>query len=213
MARSRGNFDGEFESVGPAVTEALLYPEYVRESWAYPTGPLAIDERHNLRLWLNYGRPLGDAVRADISVFQQVTSGAPQSRDAPIVVTGFLPNPGYLTPPVIGTYYFGARGGDKTETVASTDLSLNLSAPLLNQKLRVFVRLILGNIFNQAVVTRPDDTVLTAVLDPSLALFNPFTQTPIEGVHYRLGPSYGQALSADAWQRPRRFAVHAGFRF
>ncbi|NOT26669.1 MAG: TonB-dependent receptor [Acidobacteria bacterium] len=212
LSRARGNFEGEFEASGPAVSEALLYPEYVRESWAYPTGLLAIDERHNLRLWLSYGMAVA-AARADVSVLQQLTSGAPQSPDAPIVVTGFLPNPGYVTPPVIGTYFFGGRGVDTTDAAASTDLSLNVSAPILRDRLRVFARFVLGNIFNQAVVTRPDDTVLTAVLDPALALFNPFTQSPVEGVHYRLGPTYGQALSADGWQRPRWFAFSAGFRF
>src|SRR5262249_42971897 len=117
------------------------------------------------------------------------------------------------TPPVIGTYFVGGRGVEKTDTVASTDLSLNLSAPILRNRLRVFARFVFGNLFNQAVVTRPDDTVLTAVLDPTLALFNPFTQTPIEGVHYRTSPTYGQALSADGWQRPRWFAFSAGLRF
>jgi hypothetical protein len=68
-------------------------------------------------------------------------------------------------------------------------------------------------VFNRAVVVRPDDTVLTAVLDPTLAPFDPFAQTPIEGVHYRLGPSFGQALSADAWQRPRWLGVSGGIRF
>ena len=213
LSEARGNFEGEFEASGPAVSEALLYPEYVRESWGYPTGPLAIDERHNLRLWLSYGVDVGGAARADMSVLQQVRSGAPQSPDAPIVVAGFLPNPGYVTPPVIGSYFFGGRGVDATDTVVSTDLSLNLSAPIFRARLRVFGRFLVGNIFNRAVVTRPDDTVLTAVLDPTLALFNPFTQTPIEGVHYRRGRSYGQALSADGWQRPRWFAFSAGLRF
>jgi hypothetical protein len=213
LSQARGNFEGEFEAAGPAVSEALLYPEYVRESWAYPTGPLAIDERHNLRLWLSYGMAVGGTTRADVSVLQQLTSGAPQSPDAPIVVTGFLPNPGYVTPPVIGTYFFGGRGANKTDVAASTDLSLNVSKPILRDRLRVFARFVLGNVFNQSVVTRPDDTVLTAVLDPSLALFNPFAQSPVEGVHYRFGPAYGQALSADGWQRPRWFAFSAGFRF
>jgi hypothetical protein len=213
LAQSRGNFDGESEAGGPGVADALFYPEYARESWSYPTGDLAIDERHNLRLWVNYQLPAWHAARADISLLQQVTSGAPQSMDAPIATGGYLANPGYLTPPVVGTYYFGARGGSETATLSSTDLSVNLSTPLLDEKLRVFVRVIVGNLFDRSIVDHPDDTVLTAVLDPTLAPFNPFTQTPIEGEHYRLGSSYGQALSADGWQPPRWLAVNAGFRF
>ena len=118
-----------------------------------------------------------------------------------------------LSPAFFPTTAATPTAGARTATLAATDLSVNLSTPLLDEKLRLFVRVIVGNLFNGAVVDRPDDTVLTAVLDPTLAPFNPFTQTPIEGVHYRLGPSYGQALSADAWQRPRWLAVNAGFRF
>jgi hypothetical protein len=213
LAQSRGNFEGELEASGPIVADALLYPEYTRASWGYPTGDLAIDERHNLRLWMHYQLPQWRNALTDVSVFQHVTSGVSQSRDAPILVAGYLPNPGYLTPPIVGTYHFGARGGDRAETVAATDLSVNLSAPLPGDRLRLFVRFIVGNLFNRAVVVRPDDTVLTAVLDPTLTPFDPFTQTPVEGVHYRLGPSYGKSLSADAWQRPRWLGLSLGIRF
>lgn len=125
----------------------------------------------------------------------------------------YAANPGYLTPPPLVIYYFGGRGTRKTEPIVSTDLSMNWSMPVFGQKPRVFVRFVVGNLFNGAAVARPDDTVLTAVFDPTLALFNPFSQAPVEGVHYRLGPRYGQALSADGWQRPRSFILSTGIRF
>ena len=55
--------------------------------------------------------------------------------------------------------------------------------------------------------------MLTAATDPTLQTFNPFTETPVEGVHYRLGPDFGNAISAAAYQTPRSFYFSGGFRF
>jgi hypothetical protein len=148
-----------------------------------------------------------------LALLQQVTSGAPLNNVGPVPVGNFLENPGYVSPPPLALYYFNGRGDTAGPAVVSTDVSLSWSSPLVGERPRVFARLILGNVFNRAVVRRPDTTIVTAILDPSLALFNPFAQTPIEGVHFRRGPLYGQALSADAWQRPRWFGVSAGIRF
>jgi hypothetical protein len=43
--------------------------------------------------------------------------------------------------------------------------------------------------------------------------FNPFTTTPVDGVHYQRGPDFGRALSADDYQSPRSFYFALGFRF
>jgi hypothetical protein len=124
-------------------------------------------------------------------------------------------NPGYLTPPSTVTYYFGPRGGYETDTVSSTDLSINYIFPVgfLGPKSEFFFRFVIDNLFNQSAVDGPNDTVQTVQNDSTLLAFNPFTETPVEGVHYRLGPSYGQALSADAYQQSRTFYFSGGFRF
>lgn len=213
LSHAWGNFEGEAETSGPAVAEALLYPEYSRARWSYPAGDLAIDERHNLRAWAAYEMPLGWLGRADVAVLHQVTSGSPLSSDAPVAVGQYVRNPGYLTPPPIGLYFFAGRGDLRADTMFATDLSINWSVPGPAAWPKGFVRVVVGNVFNGSVVRRPDDSVLTALLDPSLALFNPFTETPIEGLHYRRGPAYGQAQSADAWQRPRSISASAALRF
>lgn len=46
-----------------------------------------------------------------------------------------------------------------------------------------------------------------------MAAFNPFTEKPIEGVHWKNGPSYGQTTSPTSSQSPREFNVSVGFRF
>ena len=214
LSRSRGNFNGETQASGPDTAASLFYPEYRRASWNYPVGDLAIDQRHKLRLWLNYGLRLDTAGRLDFGVLQNVTSGDPQSIDAAVAVRNYVTNPGYLTPPATATYFFGERGGYETDTITATDLSINWTLPVrMTGASQIFVRFIVDNLFNQAAIDGPDDTVLTNNTDPTLALFNPFSETPVENVHYRLGPEYGGALSAAAWQTPRRFIVGAGFRF
>jgi len=213
LAYAYGNVEGESEASGPVAADVLAYPEYNRSTWGYPVGRLAMDERHNLRVWANYQSSFAHGGVMQLALLQQVTSGAPLNNVGPVPVGNFLENPGYVSPPPLALYYFNGRGDTASPAVVSTDVSLSWSSPFVGERPRVFARLILGNVFNRAVVRRPDTTIVTAILDPSLALFNPFTQTPIEGVHFRRGPLYGQALSADAWQRPRWFGVSAGIRF
>ena len=149
------------------------------------------------------------------SPIQNITSGDPQSIDAAVAVGPYVTNPGYLTPPSTVTYYFGPRGGYETDTISATDLSINYAFPVrvLGPKSEFFLRFVVDNLFNQTGIDGPNDTVLTASTDTTLLPFNPFTETPVEGVHYRLGPSYGQALSASAYQTSRTFYFSGGFRF
>ena len=53
-----------------------------------------------------------------------------------------------------------------------------------------------------------------------LVRFNPFTDTPVEGVNYELAESFGQPLNATtgsnlngSYQLPRTFRVSLGLRF
>ncbi len=61
---------------------------------------------------------------------------------------------------------------------------------------------------------RCDATVFTARDSPkTLAPFNPFTETPKEGVNYRLGPNFGKPTSSASYQAPRTFQLGVGVRF
>jgi hypothetical protein len=46
-----------------------------------------------------------------------------------------------------------------------------------------------------------------------LAAFNPFTSTPVEGVNWKKGPSFGQPVSPNSYQSPREYNFSLGFRF
>jgi hypothetical protein len=43
--------------------------------------------------------------------------------------------------------------------------------------------------------------------------FNPFTTTPVEGVHWAKGPNFGKALNRFAYTTPRTFLTTFGVRF
>ena len=104
LSQSRGNFNGETDSDGPVTADNLFYPEYRQQSWNYPIGDLSIDQRHKLRLWMNYGLRLGHLGRVDLGLLENVTSGNPGSSDATVTVGTYVTNPGYLTPPTTATY-------------------------------------------------------------------------------------------------------------
>ncbi len=216
LSQSRGNINGETSSDGPVTANQLSYPEYIEQSWNYPIGDLSIDQRHKVRLWTNYALRFGTLGRADLALLQNVTSGSPESRDASItMLSAYVPNPGYLTPPTTVTYYFGGRGTDVSDTIYTTDLSVNYALPLkaLGPRAEFFLRFVMDNVFNASAIDGPNGTVLTSATDSTLQSFNPFTTTPVENVNYRLGPDFGKAISASAYQTPRSFYFSGGFRF
>jgi hypothetical protein len=43
--------------------------------------------------------------------------------------------------------------------------------------------------------------------------FNPFTETPVEGVNFDFGPNFGEAQSAGDYQQPRTLRFSVGIRF
>jgi hypothetical protein len=56
-------------------------------------------------------------------------------------------------------------------------------------------------------------TVLEATNADGYLDFNPFTETPVEGVHFDFGPDFGQARREEDFQTPRTYRFSVGFRF
>ena len=72
------------------------------------------------------------------------------------------------------------------------------------------------NVFNRLELIdtqRIDTTILTNNTTTSLARFNPFTEAPVEGVHWRKGTSFGKPASRLAYQTPRTYSFSVGVRF
>ena len=198
----------------------LQYPEYRELEWAHPEGDLLADQRHRARLWATYDLPWGrDFVNTQIGVIQQVESGTPYGAAGSVLVDPFVENPGYAVLPFTMNYYFTDRDAFRTETMKRTDLSLRFSRRLGTTRApELFAQFQVWNLFNQFDLFNISDddintTVLTAVDDGSLETFNPFVESPVEGVHWQKGDQFGEATSRFAYTTPRTFRFSVGVRF
>jgi len=77
----------------------------------------------------------------------------------------------------------------------------------------VFMRFVMNNVFNNLSIDSFNTTIQGKSGDSTLAAFNPFTETPVEGVHWKKGPAFGQPTGPGSYQSPRDFNVSVGFRF
>jgi hypothetical protein len=219
LSYTEGNFNGETAASGPVTDESSqYYPEYSQMAWRAPIGYVSTDQRHKMRLWANWEALSGKVGRLNVGVLQSLNSGSPTSSDGTVDSRPYVTNPGYLTPPSSVTYYFGGRGNYVTDTIHSTDISLNYYLPIgIGKKTELFARLVVDNVFNNLGQDGlGDGTVYTfANQNPAgtMQRFNPFTETPIEGVHYQLGPLFGTPTSAANYQTPRSYYFALGFRF
>jgi hypothetical protein len=149
------------------------------------------------------------------SLLQWFDSGHPYSAVATIDPKSVLPNPGYaLNLTSTAAYFFSARGAFRTDDVYSTDLSLQYQLPVGG--VRLFLKGDALNVFNNAAVVSPGTEVADRFNSGSasgLLPFNPFTEVPVEGVHYRLSPDFGRPTGPQSFQTPRTFQLAIGARF
>ncbi|HWB18561.1 MAG TPA: TonB-dependent receptor [Vicinamibacterales bacterium] len=227
LSHLRGNDDGEDLGSGPVAATFLYYPEYSEPSWDHPEGDLSADQRHNARLWGTVVIPTGSAAdQVSVSLVEQMQSGTPYGAVADVELSDadgnpFVQNPGYLTPPQTTPYYFTARDAFHTAAMYRTDLSLNYTRRMGAgpHALELFGRFQVFNIFNQfqafnLTAGQINTTVLTAVDDPdTYQIFNPFTETPVEGVNWAKGSKFGQVVDDGAYTLPRTFQFSVGARF
>jgi outer membrane receptor protein involved in Fe transport len=212
-SKLRGNDDGENNNGPVANSDAsAFYPEFLNYARFSPRGWLQGDERHRVRAWASY------TFHRDFiaSLFQSYDSGQPYSAAGPINVTryaGAPANPGYNAIPN-GQYFFSDRGAFRTDNIASTSLALRYTHRVSRGE--VFLQGDLLNAFNAhgiADPTRVSTTVTTAATSSAYQPFNPYTETPVRGVHYELAPNFGQALNDLAYQTPRTYRFSLGVRF
>ncbi len=206
-SKSRGNFDGETSGSGPITSGLGEYPEYKERRWNAPEGDLAIDQRIRGRVWGIYDIFSTERHHFNVSLLQSYFSGAPYQAVASIGTQAFVANPGYITPPTTVQYFFSQRGAFTTDDITRTDLSLNYG--LNFGKFEIFIQPEVLNIFNEDATVDGGENATTTVLAP----FDPFTETPVEGVHWEKGPNFGKALEEDDLQAPREFRFSVGFRW
>jgi hypothetical protein len=236
LSKASGSFDGETLTQGPVLTELLSFPEFLEARWNSPEGDLSVDQRHRARLWGTYRIPIGDAFGGiDLGVVQTLESGVPYGAVGAINTIPYAPAGLYLNPSGnradgFWDYYFTSRDEFRTEANYRTDLSLNYAYRLPGlSRVQLFFHGEVLNVFNVAQLcgcgatvfsnggatnlSRVNLGVLTAANSPAMRPFNPFTETPVEGVNWAKGGSFGRQVSQFSWTTPRMFRFSLGVRF
>jgi hypothetical protein len=147
------------------------------------------------------------------AVLESYDSGLPYEAAGSIVLRDYVQNPGYADPPDRTIYFFTKPASSRTDDVTRTDLALTVTVQLF-RNVELFVRPDVLNLFNEKAVVAVDNAVLTALNASTLLQpFNPFTETPVRGVHYELPSSFGSPTGAADYQPPRTFRISTGVRF
>ena len=230
-AKLRGNVEGESASGATGFTSPKNYPEYTAFAQFNPEGYLGPDMRHRANLWAQYEFPDTRFGRFNVSLLERYHSALGYSAAGTIDVRSGVSNgppngivnPGYATPPTNVAYYFSDRGAFRVDSISSTDLGVNWYLPSI-RGVRPFIETDFLNVLNQQGVEDPDfvnQTVMTrrqttCIQSNSTArclAFNPFTDTPKQGVNWQYGPIFGQPTSPSAYQLPRTYRFSVGVKF
>jgi hypothetical protein len=236
LSRLWGNFDGENVASGPLSSDLFQYPEYRQQAWYAPEGDLSADERHRAAMWMNYGVHRVDGLT--LSVLENLGSGLPYGAVGTVDARPFVTNPGYVTPQgaTSETYYYTARDAFRTQGFSRTDFSAVYTHGINagSRKVDLFIQMHLLNVFNQQDLCgcggtvfqnggnlqlntisggTPGQSVLTPLNTASLARFNPFTTTPIQGVNWNPSAAFGTPINRFAYDSPRTFRLSFGVRF
>jgi outer membrane receptor protein involved in Fe transport len=214
LSRLYGNVNGENAGSGPITDASAEYPEYREMSWYQPKGDLGSDQRHKLILFALWDIISSKHNRLNLSVLERFNSGTPYGALGAADLSG-VGDFGYALAPSTNNYWYTARDAYHTEDITSTDISLNYSFKfnMFGADAEIFIQPEVLNVFNEQGVVFADSTVWDNTSDPSLAPFDPFTETPVEGVHWVKGDDFGQATQTIDYQQPRTFRVSVGFRF
>ena len=220
-SKAEGNFDGETGGSGPVPSGLLEYAEYKDPAWNAPVGYLGIDQRHKARAWVVWDMIASTHHNLSLSLLQSYSSGTNYSAAGSIRSSwyyDYVGTPaelGYAGSPGNVGYFFSDRGALRWDDVTRTDISLNYSffLNLGGTQLELFLQPEVLNVFNEDAVVGGNSTVFTNVNRSYLEPFNPFTTTPVEGVHWEKGPDFGDPTGEGSYQAPRTVRFSVGLRF
>jgi hypothetical protein len=226
LSQLEGNIVGETSGAGPVSSGVEQYPEYKELQWNAPQGDLFGDQRHKLRAWAIYDILDWKHHRLNVSWLENWFSGTPYGAVGAIDPAPYVDNPGYvLNPGVAGTdYWFTSRDSFRTDDIHRSDFALNYAFrwTAFGRQMEVFIQPEVGNVFNeQGVAGLNDDVASAGTAAPTCVElsgllcqpFNPFTETPVEGVHWAKREGFGQPENEFDYQFPRTFRISVGFRF
>jgi hypothetical protein len=193
------------------------FPEYFDRAWSFPVGYIESDQRHRARVFSTWTLPVPKVVGSfDFGGIYYYNTGQPYGSAGPVDTRPYVTNPGYQNPPATVTYFFENRDAYRVDDRHQLDLSLSWRRGIGLKDAELFARAVVLNVFNGAALmqaTLVNQTIQTNNNLSSLARFNPFTETAVEGVHWQKGSTFGDATSRNAYQTPRTFTFSVGFRF
>lgn len=221
LSRLEGNVNGETGPNGPVSSGKLQYPEYQAFAQNLSEGDLLGDQRHRAGIYARYRLLDREHHQLSVAGIQSYRSGTPYGASGNIDPRPYVTNPGYVTPPSAVNYNFTAIDAFRTDDITSTDLTVNYSFlfDAFGQGLEIFIQPEVLNVFNEDGVIGTNAAFFnTTILTPTtagsgLTAFNPFTQTPVEGVNWKKGSQFGKATNPGAFQTPRTFRFSVGVRF
>jgi outer membrane receptor protein involved in Fe transport len=216
-------YGSDWGTTTPWISDSFYYPEYHDLRWYQPTGYLYGDHRHKLNVYASWDAVSTRAFAWNLSLLQRYLSGAPYGAWSNLVlVSPYVTNPGYATPPDFTWYPFTPIDAYRTQSTSSTDLAMTFTFKLAGLELYVNPRV--TNLFNNQAVVNPNLTVYTRYNKKYLNWFDPFTETPTEcpqgttcnpadGYNWQKGPNFGKAVQPTDYQTPRTFLVNVGLCF
>jgi len=216
---TKGNVVGESAGSGPGTSGLLAYPEYKEASWNTPMGLLSTDQTHKFNAWVSWDIIATTHNNLNISLVQSFLSGSAYSATQTIDTTAYVGDPaslGYLgTSLGRQTYFFSDRGAFRTDSVTRTDIAINYSffLNMFGGQLEFFLQPEVINVFNEDAVVNPNTIVNGPHQGTGMVAFDPFTETPVEGVNWEFGPNWGEAQGAGDYQQPRTLRFSVGIRF
>jgi hypothetical protein len=216
----KGNIVGENATSGPLTVSPNTWPEYKAYSQNLSTGYLPSDQRHRLRAWAVYDILDTQHHSLSVSWMENFWSGTPYGSLGAVDSRPYVDNPGYAAPPSSFNYWYEGRDTYDTDNIHRTDLSLNYAFQweLWNTPMEVFIQPEVLNLFNESGVTQVNADIIDAATGGDCGsgpcqAFNPFSETPQEGVHWAKGDDFGQPTAEWDYQRPRVYRFSLGFRF
>ena len=233
LSRTSGNIEGETDASGPVFTSVngdsrntvgpASYPEFHDVRWSLPDGDLSTDSRHKVRAWAIYDIIDSERQSLSVSLLQHFTSGRPYGAVGRVNTRPFVNDPGYASPPPRVQYFFTDRDAFHTDDIWRTDIALNYSFKwnVFGRSLEVFVEPEIINVFNEAGAINVSTAIFDATSTGATSCngapcqtFNPFTETPVQGVHWAPRTTFGEPQDEeDDLQAPREFRFSVGFRF
>ncbi len=194
-SHARGNFDGENSDQAVLAGDVGQYPEYKAFPEHFPRGDLGVDSRHKVRAWAIYDLVQAEHHNVSVSWLERFQSGTPFGALGDVDSEGFLDNPGYLTPPSDVDYWYTDRDAFTTDDIHSSNLTLiyAFSWKLFGKEMEIFVQPQVLNVFDEHGEVNVNTSVLEATNSSDYVDFDPFTETPVEGVNFDFGEDFGHA--------------------